>query len=310
MTESVYGILVELLIFVAVGFVLRKLNILEADLSSRLSDFLPKLVLPFSLIASSQQEFKASSAGGTLISIGLAFLYYLVFFIILRLILPKLFHSYESRPVAYDLCAFANVGFLGFAVVPLIFGENGTLYTISHNFVYQLLFFTIGMDIVEDSAHSVKEMLHPKKFLTNKIILVSILSMALYVLPFRFPQIITNSFRAVGSMMTPLSLIIVGLQIGALDLKALLKEKGVVSLSLIRMLLLPAVYFCILLILPLDAALKGVAFILSAMPSGSLTAVIAERYNRTPVLASSVVALTTILYFLLLPLDITLIRFF
>lgn len=104
-------------------------------------------------------------------------------------------------------------------------------------------------------------------------------------------------------MMTPLSLIIVGLQIGSMD-SSLIKEKGVIPLTLIRMLLLPALFFIVLILLPFDVAVKRVAFILYCMPSASLSAVIAEKYNRRPALACSVVALSTLIFFALLPLDL------
>ncbi len=309
MEGSVYGILVELLIFVLIGFAFSRFHILEADMSAKLSDLLLKMILPFSLISSSQQEFSIQAIKGILLSIVLSLVYYLLTLVILKLVLPLLFHSMEISAAAYDLCTFANVGFLGFAVTPLIFGNSGTLFTISHNFMFQLLFFTIGMDLFEESSHSIKDMLSPKAIFTNKIILVSILSMVLYVLPFRFPKVLTTSISAIGSMMTPLSLIIVGLQIGALKLGAAFFDKKVISLTIFRMLLIPAVFFIVLLILPLDSKVKGVAFILYSMPSGSLNAVIAERYQKDQVMASSVVALTTILYFALLPLDIMLLSF-
>lgn len=309
MEGSVYGILVELLIFVLIGFAFSRFHILEADMSAKLSDLLLKMILPFSLISSSQQEFSIQSIKGILLSIVFSLLYYIITLLVLKLVLPLLFHSMKIPAAAYDLCTFANVGFLGFAVTPLIFGNSGTLFTISHNFMFQLLFFTIGMELFENSSHSIKDMLSPKSIFTNKIILVSIFSMVLYILPFRFPKVLTTSISAIGSMMTPLSLIIVGLQIGALKLGTAFLDRKVISLTLFRMILIPAVLFVVLLILPLDSKVKGVAFILYSMPSGSLNAVIAERYQKDQVMASSVVALTTILYFALLPLDIYLISF-
>ncbi|MGN8772958.1 hypothetical protein [Candidatus Weimeria sp. HCP3S3_B5] len=73
------------------------------------------------------------------------------------------------------------------------------------------------MEKAEGSEKSVREILSPQKLLTNKIIMISAASMILYCLPFRFPAMITDSISAIGSMMTPLSLIIVGLQIGSMD---------------------------------------------------------------------------------------------
>ncbi|MGN0242236.1 MAG: AEC family transporter [Candidatus Weimeria sp.] len=309
MEGSVYGILVELLIFVLIGFAFSRFHILQSDMSSKLSALLLKMILPFSLIASSQQEFSIHAIKGILLSIVLSILFYILSFTTLRLLLPFIFHSKEIPAAAYDLCAFANVGFLGFAVTPLIFGDSGTLFTISHNFIFQLLFFTIGMDMFEETTHSLKDNLSPKAIFTNKIILVSILSMVLYILPFRFPKVITVSISAIGSMMTPLSLIIVGLQIGALKLGTAFLDKKVISLTFFRMIVIPAIFFVVLFIIPFDSKVKSVAFILSAMPSGSLNAVIAERYQKDQVMTSSVVALTTILYFAMLPLDVTLISF-
>ena len=304
MKGSVYSILVELLIFTACGIFLSRKSIISSDASKVLSDFLLKLVLPFSLIASSQQRFKGSALYASLVSLLLGFIYYLLSFLLCFLILPLFIKDRESLPISFDLVLFANVGFLGFSVIPLLFGNTATLYTIFHNFVFQLFFFTIGMEKAEGSEKSVREILSPQKLLTNKIIMISAASMILYCLPFRFPAMITDSISAIGSMMTPLSLIIVGLQIGSMDPYSLIKEKRVIPLTLIRMLLLPALFFIVLILLPFDVAVKRVAFILYCMPSASLSAVIAEKYNRRPALACSVVALSTLIFFALLPLDL------
>ena len=306
---SVYRVLLELLIFVVTGYAFRRLKIFTSDMSEKLSELLLKLVLPFSLISSSQQHFVKSSISGVLLSIVLSLLYYLLSFAVLKCLLPRFCKRTDVTPIIYDLCIFSNTGFLGFAITPLLFKETGTLFAISHNFVFQLLYFTIGMGLVENPSRPFRDLLKPRTLVSNRIILISVLSMVLYVLPFRFPGIITVSLKAFGYMMTPLSLFIVGLQTGSLSFKALFREKGVIPLSLVRMLFVPGVFFIVLLLLPLDSEIKGVAFILYAMPSASLNAVIAERSGRRPVLASSVVAVTTLLYFLLLPLDTALISY-
>lgn len=76
MEGSVYGILVELLIFVLIGFAFSRFHILESDMSAKLSDLLLKMILPFSLISSSQQEFSFEAIKGILLSIVLSLLYY------------------------------------------------------------------------------------------------------------------------------------------------------------------------------------------------------------------------------------------
>ena len=80
--------------------------------------------------------------------------------------------------------------------------------------------------------------------------------------------------------------------------------------SLIRMLILPAIMFLILLVLKLPFGIAGTCAVLTALPCGSLNVIYAEQYNCEPEFASRTVVQTMVFMVVTLPIMILLVNHF
>ena len=93
----------------------------------------------------------------------------------------------------------------------------------------------------------------------------------------------------------------IGSIIAAIDFRSI-HEKGVWRYTLIRLILIP---FSVLMgckMFHLDETLTGVLTIMSAMPAGTTTALLATQYGLDETLASKVAFITTLLSIITVPI--------
>lgn len=295
------GIVCKVFIIMAVGFYAGKKGLIDDRASKLLSALMMDIVLPFGIISSSQQIFSADQLKEMGVSLLLSVGYYIVTLLVCQFLAGRLGLTESGRIIFVLTAVFANVGFMGFAVMQELLGDVGTLYTVVHNSMYQVFFFSYGMYLLEGNKK-----LSIRSLFGSRIIWISFLSIVLYLMPFRFPQAVAGAFSTIGGMLMPLSMLIIGAQMGRMELKNFLGDKRVFLVDALRMLIFPAVMFLAVKALGISHDTAVTAFVLSALPSGSLNVVMAETYRREPEFATVAVAQNMLLMIVTLPVVILL----
>ena len=90
MTPEMWGIFLQIVILLAFGYFFTKKKILTSDIKNGLSTLLLKLVLPISILGSSQIAYDASTLSGFGITLVISFVFYFVFLFILRMVAKRL----------------------------------------------------------------------------------------------------------------------------------------------------------------------------------------------------------------------------
>ncbi len=294
----VLTLMFKILFLMGIGYLATKVGVLDKSGRHSLSELLVNIILPVSMLASSQDEFSGENLKGIALIGIIALLYYLVVFEGFK-IAGKVFRiAHDERVISTLIVAFANTGFVGLPLVKELAGQTGMLYGAIYNVIFDLLYFSYGISLLKSDGkgNSVKAVL------ANPIIWISILAVVLYIAPFRFPSFLTESLELVSDTMMPISMFIIGSEICGMDIVSILKNKTAYLLSFLRMLLIPAVTFLTMYLLKIDSVVAMVAVMLSAMPSGSLNVIMAEKYNKHPELAAVTVMQNTIIMIVTLPL--------
>ena len=141
----------------------------------------------------------------------------------------------------------------------------------------------------------------PKVIFGNSAIQMSVVAMILYVLPFRFPAFIQTTLSSVGSMMVPLSMIIIGYEIAVMDLRDIIKDKYSYLISLIRLLIVPVIACVILSFLPVNHTVASVCVLLMALPAGSFNVILSQQYDCNPSFAARSVTQNMLFMVITLP---------
>ena len=288
----------KICILMLIGFVGRKAGLFDDVCKEKLSNILVNLLLPVNMLVSSQQVFKMSLLKGVGMVALIAIIYYVVALTLGNLL--GRFFRYESKKSAVFtlLITFANTGFLGMPFLAQVLGDTGVLYGAVYNCVFDLLYFSYGIYIIggKEGNESGK-----KGLLSNPLIWVAVATVIIYVLPFRAPEVVTDTLGCLADAMLPVSMLIIGAEIAGIRFKSIVTDKSSYIASLLRMVLIPAVTLILMKLTCVAYEVAVTVVLLSAMPSASLNVVMAQKYKNNPEFAATTIMQNTILMIATLP---------
>ena len=297
MTTSVLsGLFVKIVVMIGLGFVLKKTGFISDVVQQALSRLLVTAILPFSMLASANTSFSGELASRlwqcALICTGYYAVSLAVCFGLSRLPL-----SGSTRSHSFVLMAvFATIGFIGLPLVRELCGNEGFLYGIVYNLVFQLFMFTLGILLLDSGRR-----FSWRTLLTNPSALASVAAILIYLSPFRFPSSVAAAFSSIGDMCVPLSMIIIGCLLTEMRPRELWSNPSSFLVSLLRLLVFPLALFFLLRPLGLDSTLLLSCVALTAVPPGTLNAVLGEQYHCDMRYITCTLAQSTLLFFVLFP---------
>lgn len=140
------------------------------------------------------------------------------------------------------------------------------------------------------------------KKIFNIGVIACIAAMLLYFLQAPVPSFLQAFITNLGNLTAPLSMMIIGASLAQMPLKELFLDKKLLLFSLVKLLLLPAVWMIVVNRVAEQEILRGVCLVMMATPAGSMTAMLAQQYGGDYETASRGVALTTVLSVITMPL--------
>lgn len=140
------------------------------------------------------------------------------------------------------------------------------------------------------------------KKIFNIGVIACIAAMLLYFLQTPVPSFLQAFITNLGNLTAPLSMMIIGASLAQMPLKELFLDKKLLLFSLVKLLLLPAVWMIMVNRVAEQEILRGVCLVMMATPAGSMTVMLAQQYGGDYETASRGVALTTVLSVITMPL--------
>lgn len=303
MTPEMWGIFFQIVILLGFGYFFTKKKILSTEIKNGLSSMLLKVVLPISILGSSQIAYDQSTLSGFGVTLIISFVYYFGVLALLWLLSKKLPLKDNADRIFPLLCTFGNVGFIGIPLSTQFFGPTGLMYAFSLNVAFNIALFSLGLTILSSDTK-----VNIKKVLTDPCLICTVVMMVLYVAPFRFPAFVGDAFTMTGNMMTPLAMLIIGHEIANMKILDLIKDKWAYLVSALRLLIIPSIVCVILSFIPIDPNVSKVIVFLLAMPCGTLNVILAQQYNTNPKFASRATTQTMVLFLVTVPIMLVLIN--
>lgn len=281
--------MVMLFIIILIGYLIVKAGFVDMDFQKKLSNFILQVTMPMMMLGS-VSDADSRGAGQKLLQIFfIAVLVFTVMPFVGKLIARVLNVPKNQRDAYIFLSVFSNLGFMGFPVIASIFGPDALVYAIIFNLVFSLVQFTYGISLFSGSKAS----LHPKTFLTPGV-MASVLSIIMFLSGIKITGPVGQAIKSVGSVTTPLAMIVIGISLSGIPLKEVFAEKRLYLFTLIKQLILPALAFFLLRLVITDPLIIGVSVIVIAMPSATMAVILANNYNHHIGLTTRAVFLTTL----------------
>lgn len=299
---SLVGIMVVLFLLLAVGFVSRKVGLLNDTASKNLSKLIICLGQPALIIAAlNNAEWSEEHLKIALWSTVIGFAMHTFMGVVAFLICRRMKNADHAKIFEFGL-VFANCGFLGFPVLDSVFGEGmgsfmGAFYVIS----FHLFLWTWGISILARGRDDIR--LTPKKAFLNYGTIPCVIGVALYLLKpvFELPEPIGKTLNYIGGLCTPISLLITGGLLATIPLKKLFGTPSLYVHSAISLFAFPMVVCVIAKLLRLPDHYILFCTVMAGLPAASTVTMLGEIHNIDPAYASQTVGITSLLTTVTLP---------
>ena len=288
-----YIVFFKIFVFLALGFVLNKTKVIDANAEKALSKILLTAVLPFMILNSSQHTYSNEAVNGMITCAAFGIAYYALTLIVMRLSLKKAKMSEDERRIMVTCTVFANTGFVGFPLMEALFGNYGLLLAAVYNLCYNLFFYTYAVYLF-----SRKPKFRLLEIFKNPVSVASILAIVLFIIPWRMPAFLSETFKLIGDMTVPMSMMVMGSMLAGVKIKKLVTDKNGYIVSALRLMVLPAVVMGAVMAVshfyPVMSETKSVIVLMCALPCGSMNVIYSENHDVAPHFCARTVSLSMI----------------
>ncbi len=284
------------------GYAARRLNILDSSLNRGISRLILQITLPALIIKSMQFSFSREVMLGSIKIIILSVVAHFIAIAIAYFSTKTLGYKGAEEKVFRFILIFSNVGYMGYPIIKVIYGDLGVFYTALFNIVFNVLLWTLGVALMTNEENMSFKGSDLKKILINPGILAVILGFSLFALSIKLHFIIYETLNLLGETTVPLSMIIIGSMLAEVPIKEIFSDRRLFIISFIRLLVIPIVVWLGLHTIGLRGILLGIPVLVMAMPAAANTAIFSAIYDTEPHLASKGVFITTLLSMMTIPL--------
>lgn len=278
-----------LLIFI--GWFLIKSGIITKQGQDSLSDLVIYLVLPCNIVKSFMIDFSTDILWQCLDILVLSIL--LQFFcVVFGKIVYRRHEPDRQKCLRYGIIC-SNAGFLGNPFAEGMFGSTGLLLASVFLIPQRIMMWSSGLTIFAGGGNK-KQVV--KKVVTHPCIIACFLGLILMITQWTPPAVINTTLSHLGGCNTALSMMVIGMILAERNMKEIW-DKDIWIYSLFRMVLIPALLFAACKALDLPRLVTGVSVLLSAMPAGATTSILAAKYHRCPEFAAQLVVVSTVISF-------------
>lgn len=296
--------MIVMFLMMAVGYLCYKKQILTEEVSKKVSAIVVNVANPCMILSSSltDQQMRGKELLQTLLIVVLMY----AFLLVVAQLLPKILRiRKESRGAYAAMTVFANIGFMGFPVLAAMYGNGALLYGAVFQIPFNILIYTYGVAVLtrrpDAGGKAELDRIEILKKIFNIGVIACIAAMLIYFLRIPIPSFLQAFITNLGNLTAPLSMMIIGASLAQMPLKELFLDKKLLLFSMVKLLILPAVWMLMVNRVAEQEILRGVCLVMMATPAGSMTAMLAQQYGGDYETASRGVALTTVLSVITMP---------
>lgn len=284
-----------LFIYMAVGFGCRKAGIFNDVARDKLTDFVVFVTLPCMIFESFNMAFSLESlkqgALALLIAVGMS---------CVALLLGKVLYNrfpYEEKSILQYGTLVSNSGFAGLPVVSGAYGDEGLFLGSLFIIPTRILMWSAGISLFTraDAKQAVK------KVLLNPGIIAVEVGLVRMLVQIPLPHFVDTAVDNLGGCTSPVAMALVGAILVDVPLKTVFDLKSFYLVA-VRQFLLPGICLAALRLLHVDPLTIGVSVVITGMPIGSTTAILAQKYVADAKFASKCVFISTLTSLVTVPI--------
>lgn len=283
--------ILAMFLIMAVGFFIVKIGLFQESDGKVLSNLVVYICSPCVIVDSFQIEMTDDKIKGLLLAVIAAIFVHIVM-LAGTWILNHIFHfnSIEKASIIYT-----NAGYLIIPLVGAVLGSEWVFYTTAFILVQTVLMWTHCMCLISESRQN-----DWKKILFNPNIVAMLLGLLLFLFRVQLPDVIASCVSGFGQMISPASMLVIGMAIGNVDLKWVFTQKRPYLICFFRLIVYPilgVIGFGILGqmgIHPDAEYILMVVLLATAAPAAAMVTQLAQLYNKDVKYASVINVMSVI----------------
>ena len=302
--ESIFPII----FMIAIGYILRKKDWFHDSFSENVSKVITNIALPASIYVAVSRNLTLE----TLVSMSDRLIYTFASFIIgyiIAVFMVKVFKIRSGRRgIFINAFVNANTIFIGMPLNIELFGEQSLPYYLMYYITNTVSIWTLGAFFVSNDTLDIdnkKKGVNWKKIFSPPLIgfIVALLLLAFNI---KMPKMINSTMQYIGNIVTPLSLMYIGIVLADARLRNIRFDKDTILALVGRFVLSPVIMVVLLMIgislggnlTPLDTKTYVIQ---SAAPVFAVLPILANEADGDVKYATNVVTTSTILFALVIP---------
>ena len=307
MLGQIFSSMATIVIMISLGYVLQIKGWFDENFSASIASLIIKIALPASIMISVLRFISREKMIEFFGSLGIPLLSVIVGYFVAWIIVQIFRIPNERKATVMNTIVNANTIFMGMPLNLSLFGEEAMPYFLVYYVVNTLSTFTVGTYLFAyyNQQHDGKGIQWSRIFSPPLIAFLG--SMILVWFGGTIPMFLNQSLIYIGNLVTPLSLMYIGIHLAQVGLRSLTFDRDMTLSILGRFVLFPVILLTVqvgmmqLFSIELPMKLQETFFLQSTIPTLVIMPLLATEENADIDFATSAVTITTLFYIVILP---------
>lgn len=309
-----FSSIIVIILMIVLGYILRVKNWFSDSFSKDIANLITKIALPASVFVSVLKHLTRNK----LLNLGINIIFPILTFAFAYLFAFILVKALKIKPgrkgVFVNTIVNANAVFIGMPLNQALFGPKAMGYYLLFYIINTISLWGIGVFIIQKDDPTQKK---AGKFDWKKLLPMPLVGFVVAVIWLIFeiplPHFANQTLTYVGSLVTPLSLMYIGISLADSGLKNFNIERDTIVALIGKFIMFPAIMFILLLggqnlfAMQIPHLLKQAFMVQAVMPSAAVIPILAKESHGDVAFATDVTVLGTILFIVIVPIVLAII---
>lgn len=331
--KIIYNVAI-LFIMMIPGVILKKFNMISDGFGKGLSNFVLYIAQPALIFLAYLKDFSLTILINSLWVLLFSFIAHSLFSVVAILVFKKAPDA-KARMLKFATI-FSNAAFMGIPLITVVLEDTypgSTLYASIYNITFNLFLWSLGVRICTfgkdkngdgvDDYKEVSKLLPDKedddkvknasgsilKAILHPVTIAALIGLLFFVLPINgyVPGLVVDSLTMLKNTVAPLSMVVIGIRLADMSFKGAFTDKYMYIFLALRHFALPLCMVGIIKLLELiglalPTEVATVTVILASTPAATSATMFAEKFDCDSMYVSRLVAVSTLLSILSMPL--------
>lgn len=293
--QSIVFQIVVMFVLILCGVLLYRIGWISKETNKQLSKIVVSFVNPALMFSAYNIEMQETLVRGLLQAFALAVIAHGLFIATAHVLIRD---QHADQGMEKYCAIYSNCAFIGIPLVSSVYGNEGVFYVTAYITIFNLLMWSHGI-ILMSGAKKINPL---TDILLSPTILATLLGMLVFFGQIKVPAILLQPIHYVGSMNTPLAMIVSGVTIAQSSFWKAWKDWRIYRILVIKMVVVPAILVALGLVVKGNAVPWMSTVLVAACPVATASTLLAIQYNQNEKRAAQIFGMSTLLSTITLPL--------